>query len=183
MAISDDLKKAIIYNMSQAEKDKLLIRLVSKDETLVKQLEFKLLEGESTLDERREKIKTQITKVAKMYHYSPGYMMMDMRYLSGDISTHTKTTKDKYGDIELNLFLVNAFFEHQLDHLRTHTAKTDTCADYIAKKTVTILKNLSKLNEDLYVEFESEVYKLLACVHTYCPKNYARELLIPTQWP
>jgi hypothetical protein len=182
MAVSDELKKAII-RMSQAEKDKLLLRLVAKDENLINQLEFKLLEDESTLDERREKIKNQILKVAKMYHYSAGYMMMDMRYLSGDISAHVKTTKDKYGDIELNIFLLNSFFEHQLDHLRTHTAKTDTCADYIAKKTATIIKNLAKLNEDFYVEFEDNVHQLLESVHAYCPKNYARELMIPTQWP
>ncbi len=182
MAISNELKQAILL-MPPKEKDKLLLRLVAKDQNLVLKLEYELIEGEETLQSRRDEIKTRITRTAQASHYTPGWMMMDMRSLSGDISQHVKTTKDKYGEIELNLYMLNAFFDHQLEHLRVHNSKSDSCAEYIAKKAQTILKNLEKLDEDFYVDFERDVSKMLANVHLYCPKNFARILEIVKTWP
>src|SRR5690606_42090771 len=46
-----ELKKAVL-SLSQAEKDKVLVRLVGKDQMLMKQLRFKLLEDELDLEER-----------------------------------------------------------------------------------------------------------------------------------
>jgi hypothetical protein len=182
MAIPKELKEAILM-MPSGEKDKLLLRLISKDKNLTEQLEYKLLEAESTLDQRRDEIKTRIERIAKFNHATPGWMMMDMRDISGDITKHVKVTKDKYGDIELNLTLLNAFFEHQLNLLRVHNSKSDSVAEYIAKKTHTLIKNLNKLDEDYYVDFEQSVELLLQRVHTYCPKKYAQQLEIPTSWP
>jgi hypothetical protein len=182
MAIGNDLKQAIIL-MPQKEKDKLLLRLITKDANLVLRLEYELIEEGATLQSRRDEIKTRIERTSKASHYTPGWMMMDMRSLSGDISQHVKTTKDKYGEIELNLYMINAFFDNQLEHLRTHTSKSDSCAEYIAKKAQTILKGLEKLDEDFYVDFERDVSKMLANVHLYCPKNFARELKIVKLWP
>ena len=112
MAISKDLKEAIVM-MPQKEKDKTLLRLIAKDEILMLRLEFELLELGETLQSRRDEIRTRILKIAKMKHDTPGWMMMDMRSLSGDIGQHVKITKDKYGDIELNLFMLNTFFDLQ----------------------------------------------------------------------
>ncbi len=182
MAMSSDLKQAIVL-MPQKEKDKLLLRLVGKDDILMQRLDFELLENGETVQSRRDEIKARILKIARAEHYTPGWMMMDMRSLSGDISLHIKVTKDKYGEVELNLFMLNTFFEFQLQHLNIHNSKSDSCAEYIAKKTVTLLKNVSKLQEDYYIEFEADINKLLTCVHTYCPKNYARELQIQKTWP
>ena len=182
MAISKDLKEAIVM-MPQKEKDKTLLRLIAKDEILMLRLEFELLELGETLQSRRDEIRTRILKIAKMRHDTPGWMMMDMRSLSGDIGQHVKITKDKYGDIELNLFMLNAFFDLQLNHLSVYNSKSDSCAEYIAKKTVTILKNASKLEEDYFIEFEADINKLLERVHSYCPKSYARDLKIQKTWP
>lgn len=182
MAISDPLKKAIIL-MPAKDKDKLLLRLIGKEPNLIDRLNFELLEGSDTLLERREVIKNRIVNIAGMSQYSPGWLMMDMRSLSGDISQHVKITKDKYGEIELSMLMVNTFFENHAELLNKYSSRSDKCAMYIAKKTQSTLKLLTKLDEDYYVDFESDVNKLLGYVHSMCSKPYAQELNLPHEWP
>ena len=168
MALPDPLKKAIVQ-MAPSEKDKLLLRLVTKDSLLVDRLHFELIEDSNTLPERRDVIRERI--------------MMDMRSLSGDITHHVKITKDKYGEIELNLLMLNAFFEHHAEQLRHYTSRSDKCALYMAKKTQTVLKLLTKLDEDYFVDFVDGVNQLLGYVHTMCSHPYARQMDLPKQWP
>lgn len=182
MALPDPLKKAIVQ-MSPQEKDKLLLRLVAKDPLLVDRLHFELIEDSSTLPERREVIRERIMKIAQMSQYSPGWIMMDMRSMSGDITHHVKITKDKYGEIELTLLMLNAFFEHHAEQLRHYTSRSDKCALYMAKKTQTVLKLLTKMDEDYFVDFEDGMNQLLAYVHTMCTHAYARQMELPKQWP
>jgi hypothetical protein len=179
--ISKDLEKAIL-TLPVKDKDKMLLRLIGKSDLLVEQLQYQLLENESFLEERREEIKKSILRVSKMSHNTPGWMMMDMRDLNGRISTHVKVTKDKYGEIELTLFLLNTVFDHQLKLLEKYTSKSDTAAQYIAKRTEFILKKLPKLHEDYYIEFERDVNKLLERVHTYAPAYYAKQMGLPKSW-
>lgn len=182
MAIPDPLKKAIVL-MPAKEKDKLLLRLIGKDSNLIDRLTFELLEGSDTLLERREAIKTRIQKIAGMSQYSPGWLMMDMRSLSGDISQHVKITKDKYGEIELNIQMVNTFFENHPDLLTKYSSRSDKCALYIAKKAQSILKLLGKLDEDYYVDFAASIQTLLGYIHSMCTRPYAQELALPQEWP
>jgi hypothetical protein len=62
--LSKELKDAILA-MPAAEKDKLLLRLVAKDDDLCKKLEYKLLDEESSLEERREEIRQVIASLSK----------------------------------------------------------------------------------------------------------------------
>ncbi len=182
MALSDPLKKAIVQ-MSVPAKDKLLLRLVAKDSLLVDRLHFELIEDSSTLPERREVLRERILKVAQMSQYSPGWIMMDMRSLSGDITHHVKITKDKYGEIEMNVMMLNTFFEHHAEQLRSYTSRSDKCALYMAKKTETVIKLLAKLDEDYYVDFVEDVNRLLVYVHKMCTHPYAKQLQLPQEWP
>ena len=181
MALSAALKKAITQ-LSEKEKDKLLLRLVNKDKILVDRLHFELIEDGSTLPERRETIRVKIAKVAQMSQHSPGWIMMDMRYLSGDITHHVKITKDKYGEIELNIALLNDFFDNHPKQLHNYSSRSDKCALYIAKKTQTILKLLDKLDEDYYVDFTDSMEKLLRSVHSMCSQHYAAQMGLPKEW-
>lgn len=176
-----ELEKAVL-SLPQKEKDKLLIRLIGKNELLIQQLYFQLLEDESDLPHKRAEIKNQILKVSKMYHDTAGWMMMDMRELNGRITNHVKITKDKYGEVELTLFLLNTFFDNQLSLLEQYSGKTDTISLYIAKRTEFLMKKLPKLHEDYFVEFERDVNKLLERIHTYCPAYYARQMQLPKSW-
>ncbi len=182
MALSPPLKKAIL-EMPEKERNKLLLRLVNKDKVLVDRLHFELIEDAATLPERRAAIKNEIGRVAAMSQHSAGWIMMDMRSLSGDITRHVKITKDKYGEIELNVTLLNSFLEKHPKQLQNHTGRSDKCALYIAKKAESTLKLLAKLDEDYYVDFETEVNKLLQFVHTMCPRPHAQRMNLPKDWP
>jgi hypothetical protein len=182
MPLSDPLKKAITA-MPAKEKDKLLLRLITKDKVLADRLHFELLEQSSTTEERREAIREKIQRLARQEQYTAGWILMDLRSLSGDIAYHVKVTKDKYGEIDLNLHLLVTYLAHQAGPLRTYTGRTDKCALYIAKKAQTLLKRLDKLDSDYYVDFDRDVNRLLEQVHALCTSHYARQLGLPREWP
>jgi hypothetical protein len=182
MPLDDALKKAIIQ-MPPKEKDKLLLRLIGKDKALSDRLYFELIEDSSTTQERRQEIKSKIVRLAQMAQHTPGWILMDMRTLSSDIAYHVKVTKDKYGEIELNLYLLNAFFEYQPEPLRTYTSRTEKCAVYMTKKAKTLLNRLDKLNSDYYEDFAQDVNRLLQQLHAMCTQHYARQMSIPREWP
>jgi prenyltransferase beta subunit len=118
-----------------------------------------------------------------MAQYSPGWIMMDMRSLSGDIAYHIKITKDKYGEVELYLYLLNEFFEQHSQQLETYNSKSDKCSFYMAKKVQTLLNKLTKLDEEYYIDFEKNMAALLAYVHSMCTAPYANQLKITRDWP
>ncbi len=176
-----ELEKAIL-DLPAKEKDKMLLRLIGKNNLLTQQLQYQLLENESFLDDRRDEIKKAIQLVSDMNHSIASWMLKDIRELNSKITTHVKVTKDKYGEIELTLYLLNTFFENQFKMLEKYSTKTDTLALYIARRTDFILKKMPKLHEDYYVEFEQEINKLLQRVNTYAPAYYARQMGIPQKW-
>ncbi len=178
MALPDQLKKAIVQ-MPSKEKDKLLLRLITKDKTLSDKLHFELIEDSATIPERRDEISGRIVRTSKFNQNTPGWVLMDMRNLSGDISYHVKVTKDKIGGIELNLFLLNTFLESYRDILKTYSSRADTCALYIAKKAQTILNGLDKLDEDYRVDYIKDTNNMLALVYSLCSKMYARQMELP----
>jgi hypothetical protein len=173
--IEKPLENAIL-ELPQTEKDKLLLRLIAKDKILVEQLQVKLLEDEFDLRERKDEIKKRILAVSKMTHSTPGWMMMDMRDMSGIINHYFKVTKDKYGEVELQLFLLLAFFDNQRKFMQTYTSRADKLALYVAKRAELILKKLDKLHDDYRIEFERDINRMLDNVHHGVAEYYAREL-------
>jgi len=180
MALPDQLKKAIVQ-MPVKEKDKLLLRLITKDKTLADRLHFELIEDSSTIPERREDIMATIVRTSKFNQNTPGWILMDMRNLSGDIAYHVKVTKDKIGGLELTLFLLNTFLEKYPDVLKTYSSRADTCALYIAKKAQTVLNNYNKLDEDYQVDYIKDINRMLSLVYSLCSKMYANQLGLPRE--
>ena len=180
-ALDSDLKKAIVQ-MPDGEKDKLLLRLVAKDAILTEKLQFELVERGQTLDERRALIRDFIDRTAKLHPDSAGWLMMDMRTVSGYIARHVKVTKDKYGDIELSLYMLNTLYEPNKHLLSTYNSRTDKCAEYVAKRTDQTLKKVHKLDPDYYIEFVDAINTLLGWVHRTAPAHYARQLTLPHEW-
>ena len=179
--LEKDLQEAILA-MPQKEKDKILLKLITKDEVLTQQLQFQLVEAGDSMESRREEIRQLIDKLYRIEHYSSGYLMMDMRYISGDITRHVKVTKDKYGEIELTLKLLKECFERQLKWIERYSAKTDTLASYVAKRADIILKKLIKLHPDLQFDFYNDMDYVLKCCHQYAPTIYARTLDLPKRF-
>ena len=179
--LDPDLKKAIVQ-MPGVEKDKLLLRLIAKDATLTEKLYFELVERSQTVDERRTLIRQFIDRTAQLHADTAGWLMMDMRAVSGYISRHLKVTKDKYGDVELSLYMLNTFYDHNAHLLVKYNSRTDKAAQYIARRTDQTLKKAQKLDPDYHIEFADQINKLLGWVHAAAPAHYARQLGLPKEW-
>lgn len=155
--ISEELKSAILAQ-SQKDKDKLLLRLIRKDDLLIEQLHFKLLEDEFDLEKRREAIRTAIEKYAQAGHsWTPGLLMMEMRDFSGRITRYSRVTKDKVGEVQLYFFLIGTYLRDNLEMLEAEAHRADKFSKYVVKRMQTTLKKAKKLHPDLHIEFEEEL--------------------------
>jgi hypothetical protein len=185
--ISKELTEAILA-MPEREKNKLLIRLIAKDEMLTRKLHHQLLEDEVDVEKRREEIAKSMEEVFgrenfSFWHHTPGLLMMVMRDFSGDINRHIKITKDKYGEIGLFLKLVNLPFEKQFIILRDNEHRADKFAAYVCRKAQLIFKKLDKLDRDFYLDFDSSVNTMLNHLNNYKPtRTRMNDYGLPQEW-
>ncbi len=157
--------KAAISDLTHKEKDKLLFRLLPKEPDLVRKLRFDLLEGGDTVEIRREElaeaIRGRIDSDVVPNFYSPGYLLLDLRAMSGGISRHVKTTKDKFGEVSLNFLMLNHSLPRLVDQINaTPKHRSHTLNDYVVKRGLKLLKLMGKLHPDLHIEFRDDM-KLL----------------------
>ena len=162
MTISKELKEAISY-LPSTEKDKLIFRLLKKDLMLANRLMFELVNTNS-VDVEREKMKAKVLlEVRKMIqlYYSVGYLHVDMRYLSGQITDYVAITKDKFGEAYLNLIMTNEILMQGKDHILATTVGQSLkfCVSIIARAFKIILL-VKKLDEDYFMEFQDELKRL-----------------------
>lgn len=178
VTLTADLKRAITY-LPAKEKDKLLCRLIAKDAILAEKLEYELVEEKSTLDHRRQLIRELIERTARLDPDTAGWLMMDMRTVSGYITRHMKVTKDAYGEVELTILMLNRFIEQHGNLLHKLNSRTEKCAQYVAKRTDAILKKLNKLDTDYHLEFADDMNRVLQFVHHNAPAHFLRQLGTP----
>lgn len=161
--LSEEIKIAI-KNLDSKEKDKLLFRLLPKDQKLVHQLEFKLLENEGTTEERRDNIKKQILESCESFpsrYHSPNYLLWNLKDNSGKINYHVAITKDKIGEIELNLLMLNENLGKNIDKLKKEDKwQIRKLAEYVITRIKKLHGLIGKLHEDYLLEFEDEISKL-----------------------
>ncbi len=161
--IEKELKQAIV-EMPEKEKDKLLLRLIAKDLNLLNQLQFKLLEGEGGAQERKEEVKEYIHRRAGYYpghYYSPGYLMMEMRDCSGMINQYRSITKDKIGEVELQLDMLVSLLEPNIKKLvNAPPRKMVKFTPYVVKRAGKIIGMIERLHEDYHLEFTDSLNQL-----------------------
>lgn len=162
MTFPKEFKEAISLLPSK-EKDKLIFRLLKKDLVLANRLMFELVSDQS-IDERREEVKRSVLYNARKTRdtfYSVGYLNMDVRYMSGDISEHVRITKDKFGEISLNLIMINEVLSLNKENLAGVRFNTKARRFYTAvvARAFKILVLISKLHEDLWLEFEEDLQR------------------------
>ena len=124
MTFPKEFKEAI-QNLPSAEKDKLIFRLLKYDLDLANRLHFELVNTE-TVEERRSSMQKEVTKaVIRMSDrfYSLGYLLMDIRDLSGTISEHVRITKNKFGEASLNIQMLNEVLK--TNKIRLENSKTN----------------------------------------------------------
>lgn len=155
--------KEAIAELPSKEKDKLIIRLLRKDLPLANRLYFELIDDRSVDDRRiemEERIKKKVKAMSDRY-YSPGYLLMDVRYLSGEITEHVKTTKDKFGEASLNILMLQEVINCNSKRiLKVNPAKSKKLCVYIIARAFKILTLIVKLHEDYRIDFEEPLKKL-----------------------
>ncbi|WP_304138421.1 hypothetical protein [Mesonia mobilis] len=162
MKFSKEFKEAVLH-LSESEKDKLLIRLLKKDENLVNRLYFELID-DKTVDDHRLKMEGRVEVRAKeitRFAKSLNHLKMLTRYLSGEISEHVRITKDKFGEVSLNLLMLNTLLKHSKKLFRKSTQiQARKFSLYVIVRTYRTLLLIDKMHEDLHMEFEDDLHEL-----------------------
>jgi len=102
----------------------------------------------------------KMTVYSEGFH-SPGYLMMEMRYLSGEISEHVAVTKDKYGEVSLNVLLVKEAVSRNFSNIDNATyGKAYKLCAYIVNKLFKIVIQIKSMHEDLHSDFKPMLFEI-----------------------
>lgn len=148
--------KAALSQLSPAEKDRLIFRLLRKDEILSKKLYFELID-EETVDQKRDAMEELIkekVEYASKYISNQKYFIVLIRKISAQITEHVKVTTDKFGDISLNLLLINEILESNEKLRRQKFNDVYKLYLYMINKIVKALALTKKLDEDYWMEID-----------------------------
>lgn len=161
--------KAALSNFSAIEKDRLIFRLLKKDKLLSKKLYFELIDTETT-DQKRTQMEEQIEErvlLASKYIGNPKYFLVLIRKISAEITEHVKITTDKFGDIYLQLFLVNQILESndKLNHQRFDNIYK--LYIYLINKLLKAIISIKKIDEDYWME----LHEILESIETKIHEN------------
>ncbi len=159
--------KAALSQFSHPEKDKLIFRLLKKDKLLSKKLYFELIDEETTDDKRNAMesyIKERLSEISK-YIGNPKYFLVLNRKLSAEITEHVKVTTDKFGDVFLNLFLVNEILEYNDKLSKQRFDAIYKLYIYLINKIFKALIQIKKLDEDYWLEFDENLSEIDSKIH------------------
>lgn len=155
--------KAALALLPSKEKDKLLWRLIKRDELLARRLEYELLAPYDAVDKRNELaalIQDRIIAMAGRRERLSA-ILSQFRYLSGDITRHVYVTKDKVGEITLNFILLQ-----QAMRLLNNTSymfggrAVQKYIVYMLNKLYRTCMLVHKLHVDFHIELEDDAQKL-----------------------
>lgn len=159
----NDEFKAALALLPSKEKDKLIWRLLKRDELLSRRLEYELLAPYDAIDKRNELAEeihdTVISFVARRERLSA--ILSQFRYLSGDITRHVYITKDKVGEVSLNFVLLQVAMQ-----LLSNTSylfggrNTQKYVVYMLNKLYRTCILVNKLHTDFHIELEDDALKL-----------------------
>lgn len=159
-----ELKEAVLH-LSSREKDKLLIRLISKDKMLIKQLHFQLLEDEDDLATRIEGLRERLTDMSSSNRSGlkniPAYsnyktLTALLRQQSGLINEHEKVTKDKFSEVEFRLLILeNTFKTYPVLFEKSFIAISDKLHRYVIARLKATFSKYDKLHEDLQFDLKA----------------------------
>ncbi|HEY4539517.1 MAG TPA: hypothetical protein VIG94_05875 [Faecalibacter sp.] len=154
--------KQEILDLPEKEKNQLLIRLINKDQVLIEQLHFRLLENEWDLIQRFEALKEEILetlnsefkKIINAPYTSKGKAYLRLiRGLSSKITHFAKVTKSTSYELELRTLLLihsSKIFKSVQNEDSVFGYKSRA---YQVTKIKSILKLLEKMHEDLRYDF------------------------------
>ena len=176
MEYSKEFKQAL-SEFSSIEKDRLIFRLLKKDKLLSKKLYFELIDPETTDQKRDQMVENVTEKLASAARYigNPKYYLSTIRTISAEITEHVKVTTDKFGEVYLNLFLVDQILENNDSFAQQRFDNVYKLYIYLINKIVRALLLIKKIDEDYWMEFDEILGKIDDKVHE---NRYLEKLFI-----
>jgi hypothetical protein len=157
-----EFRKAL-QELPEKEKDKLILRLLRRDMDLAEKLYFELVDTDS-VEDKRKLIENEISKTinaVSQRNYNLDSIAGEMRYISGSISHHVKITKDKFGEISLNLQMLNETIEQNAFSLaHSKPQKSNKFYNYVIVRAFKILLLIDALHEDFLLDFKEDLERL-----------------------
>ena len=155
--------KAALALLPSKEKDKLLWRLIKRDELLARRLEYELLAPYDAVDKRDELAALIQDRIIAMAGRGErlSAILSQFRSFSGDITRHVYVTKDKVGEITLNFILLQ-----QAMRLLNNTSymfggrAVQKYIVYMLNKLYRTCMLVHKLHIDYHLELEDDAQKL-----------------------
>ncbi|MEZ0452227.1 hypothetical protein ACR78Z_23450 [Sphingobacterium thalpophilum] len=179
-----ELKKAVLA-LPQKEKDKLLVRLISKDKMLIKQLHFQLLEDEYDLEERIVKLREQLQQLfdlgARQIGNTPQHshfvaLSKLVKQASGLVNEHEKVTKDKTSEAEFRFYILSRVIS---DYERLFGSSYQSAAHklhkYITGRIKHAIGKYNKLHEDFQFDYREDFQNTLHAFGNTTLKSYISE--------
>jgi len=187
-----EFKKAI-QELPSIEKDKLIFRLLKRDLDLANRLHFELVDVE-TVEDKRATFEIEMLRKINYFSerfYSVGYLLQDTRFLSGDITNHVKITKDKFGEISLNMKMLNHLLLINNERIQSSPySKAYTLCIYIIARAFKILLLIKAIDEDYFLDFREDlstlgklIYDNPFLMHTAIDNNLDVDWLISGEIP
>ncbi|MDH6251176.1 hypothetical protein M2347_000903 [Chryseobacterium sp. H1D6B] len=169
--------KAALSNFSPIEKDRLIFRLLKKDKLLSKKLYFELIDQEDVDTKRNamEEIIEEKILLASKYIGNQKYFLGLVRKLSAELTEHVKITTDKFGEVSLNLFLVDKILKYNQELSRQRFDNVYKLYLYLINKIVKALILVKKLDEDYWMEIDEVLESLNKKIQE---NNYLQKLFI-----
>ena len=152
--------KQAIQELPSAEKDKLIFRLLKRDLDLANRLHFELVDVE-TVEDKRASFEIDMLKKINDFSaqfYSVGYLLQDTRFLSGEITNHVKITKDKFGEISLNMKMLIYLLTTNNERIQSQNySKAYTLCIYVIARAFKILLLIKAIDEDYFIDFKEDL--------------------------
>lgn len=191
MKVEKDLKEAI-FNMPQKEKDKLLLRLIRKDDKLIERLEFELISTD-TVELRRQKVQDEILKLMKDKKNSDyASNLTHLKSCFSQIKHHLDITRDKHGEILLHVILIAnvSSLNYTNYSFWRGNSRLEAFANYLIDKMFKMLLLIQDVHEDYLVDFEdylSEIHTNITadprffklCIRKGFDVNWLKDLDLP----
>lgn len=169
--------KAALSAFSSTEKDKLIFRLLRKDKLLSKKLYFELIDPETTDDKRNameENVEEKILLASK-YIGNAKYFLTIVRKISAEITEHVKITTDKFGEVSLNILMINKILDYNNELSRQRFDNVYKLYLYTINKIFKALILIKKLDEDYWMEID-ELFR--ETQNKISENNYLQKLCI-----
>ena len=167
--------------MPLKEKDKLLLRLVSKDKLLIDQLQFKLVEEGLSTESRRQIVQESLDAIYRQKINSTKAILEEIRAASAIITWHVKVTKDKYGEVDLLLNLLFDPFDMKPHLFSDWRFSDDKLGQFLAKKGKILCNKYDALDDEFKLDFATKLNKLVNHLHNSSTGYFARDYGLPKE--